>query len=129
MKLRGQAPTRHQLIQKLLREQPHLRVETLAFREALIIRAIYVVGPDLSLLANFTGFSLKFVTDVRNRRGKDSLKAMRAYVEGHDYEKGIIESIKDVGRTITRAIEKRTLRRKVADYAKKLGMSRRRANA
>lgn len=117
---------RHQLMHKLLHEKPHLKFFSGEFREAFVIRSVYIVGADASTIANYTGYSKTFVEAVRRKYNAEMIKAYRAYVNGADYEKSVVESIKDVGRTIVRAIEKRTLRRRVADVARKLGFRRRR---
>lgn len=116
---------RHQLMHKLLHEQPHLKFHSGDFREQFVLRSVYVVGPDLSSLSNYTGYRKTFVEAVRNKYHTEYMKAYRSYVNGADYEKSVVESIKDVGRTIVRAIEKRTLRRRVADFARKLNFKRR----
>lgn len=122
-------PTRHQLTQKLLREQPHLVPNTAAFRDALVIRSIYVVGIDIGMLANYTGFSRKFVQGVSERKGKEALAAYKAHVNGRDYEPTIAESIKNVGRTIARTLEKKSLKRRISDYTRRILAGRRMARA
>lgn len=122
-------PNRHQLTQKLLREQPHLVVNTAAFRDALVLRSVYIVGANMEVLASYTGFSAKFVKSVSERKGAEMIKAYKAHIQGHDYEKTIIESIKDVGRTIARTFEKRSLRQKVSGFARRIMATRRMAKA
>lgn len=111
---------RHQLMHKLLHEQPHLKVHSGEFREMFVLRSIYVVGPDAGTLASYTGYRRSFVDAVRSKYQKEAMKAYRAYINGADYEKSVVESIKDVGKTIVRAIQKRSLQRRVADFAKSL---------
>jgi hypothetical protein len=107
--LRGKTPTRYQLQQRLLKEQPHLRVNTIEFREAFALRTIYVVGPHASIIASFTGYSASFCSTVMNKYSKEAMKAYRAHIQGYDYEPTVAESIKNVGRVIGRAFEKRKL--------------------
>ena len=116
---------RHQLMHKLLHEQPHLRIRSGEFREMFVLRSIYIVGPDISTVANYCGYRTTFVEAVQRKYHQEAMKAYRAYVNGSDYEKTIAESLKDVGRTIVRAVEKRTLRRRVADLARKFNFKRR----
>lgn len=109
---------------KLLREQPHLRFNSGEFREMFVLRSIYVVGPDAAMIANYTGYRKSFVDAVRSKYQQEALKAYRAWINGSDYEKTIIESVKDVVRTVKRAVEKRTLRKQIADFARRIGFSR-----
>lgn len=74
--------TRHQLAYKLLQEQPHLRFGTPEFRKAFIVRSIYQVGSDASALANFTGYSRKYVSEITAIYNKHAIKALRAFLNG-----------------------------------------------
>lgn len=116
---------RHQLMHKLLHEQPHLRIQSGEFREMFVIRSVYVVGPDIATIANYTGYRKSFVVAVRNKYNAEMMKAYRAYINGSDYEKTVVESIKDVVRTVTRTIQKRSLQKRVADFARKFNFKRR----
>lgn len=111
---------RHQLLNKLLHEQPHLRVDTGEFRERFVLRATYVVGPDAGTLANYCGYARLFVVAVQRKYHKEAVKAMRGWVEGYDYEKSLLESIKEVGHTIARVFEKRSARKRMSEWGKKL---------
>lgn len=116
---------RHQLMHKLLHEQPHLRIQSGEFREMFVIRSVYVVGPDIRTLSDYTGYNKRFIEAVRNKYNAEMVKAYRAYVNGSDYEKTVVESLKEVVRTVVRAVEKRTLKRKFADLARKFNFKRR----
>lgn len=123
--MRGDQPTRHQLAHRLLHEQPHLRINTHEFRQAFVIRAVYVVGRDFGTVADYTGYRKDFVANVARVKGKEMLQAYRGHLHGHDYEKSVVESVKDVGRTIVRAFQKRTFRQRVSDFASKLNFKQR----
>src|SRR5207253_9624602 len=95
--------TRNQLRLKLLKEQPHLRIGTPAFRERFVLRSIYQVGADPAILANFTGYSKTYVKAIMRRHGKLALKALRAHVNAQDYTPSIKETMTNIGRQLAGA--------------------------
>jgi len=93
-------PTRHQLMHRLLQEQKHLRLGSNEFREALVIRSIYVVGSDMGRVASFTGYRKEFVKNAMRRHNVAAMRALRAYVNGKDYQPTITETVSNIKRQI-----------------------------
>jgi hypothetical protein len=118
--MKGGVPSRQQLAYKLLHEQPHLQYASPAFREAMIIRSIYAVGADIATLANYTGYSRKYVVAVRTKYGKQALRALRSYTKREDYEPTVLESGKNLVNTIKRFFSRKATERKITRYNRRV---------
>lgn len=118
--------TRHQLSHKLLREKPWLRPGTGEFREHFVLRSIYVVGSDPSVLSNYCGMRREYVIAVCQKFRKDYFKNTRAFLNG-ETQPGL--KIKDMVKGIGKAIGEKFTRRKLIkqrnSFMKKFGQGRR----
>jgi hypothetical protein len=103
---------RYRILQENRKKGETTNVRSGEFKEQLVLRAIYQVGSDAPTLASYTGYSKAYVTGVMRRRGKEAMKALRAYVNAEDHAPTVKDTLKTVSHSVGQFIKRRLFNRK-----------------
>ncbi len=77
------------------------------FREQLVLRAIYEVGHDPSVLSNYVGLRREYVITTCIKYRKQAMKAARDFLQGKQATLSVFDQIKGIGKAIGEKFERR----------------------